>query len=58
VNVRAAACEFQRGIRINAVSPTVLTESIDAFGPLFPGIESVRRSVEGVQSGRMYRVGH
>lgn len=65
--VRAAACDFSRGIRINAVSPTVLTESMDRFGSFFPGYESVpatrvamayRRSVEGVHSGRVYRVGH
>jgi NAD(P)-dependent dehydrogenase (short-subunit alcohol dehydrogenase family) len=65
--VRAAACDLPRGIRINAVSPTVLTESMDRFGPYFPGYESVpaarvamayRRSVEGVHSGRVYRVGH
>ncbi|MFS2175240.1 short chain dehydrogenase [Rhizobium pisi] len=65
--VRAAACDFSRGIRINAVSPTMLTESMDRFGPFFPGNESVsgarvamayRRSVEGVQTGRVYRVGH
>lgn len=63
--VRAAACELPRGIRINVVTPTVLTESLEAFGPLFPGIEAApgarvarayRRSVEGVQSGRVYRV--
>ncbi|MBN3851804.1 short chain dehydrogenase [Paraburkholderia sp. Ac-20340] len=65
--VRAAACDLPRGIRINAVSPTVLTESMERFGPYFPGYESVpairvamayRRSVEGVHSGRVYRVGH
>lgn len=65
--VRAAACDLPRGIRINAVSPTVLTESMGRFGPFFPGYESVpatrvamayRRSVEGVHSGRVYRVGH
>ena len=65
--VRAAACDFRRGIRINAVSPTVLIESMDRFGPFFPGHEGVpaksvamayRRSVEGVHSGRVYRVGH
>ena len=64
--VRAAACELPRGIRINAVSPTVLTESMEAYGPFFPGFEPVsaaraalayRRSVEGVQSGQVYRVG-
>ncbi|PBB97617.1 short chain dehydrogenase [Mesorhizobium sp. WSM3862] len=65
--VRAAACDFSRGIRINAVSPTMLTESMDRFGPFFPGYESVsgtrvamayKRSIEGVQTGRVYRVGH
>lgn len=65
--VRAAACELERGIRINAVSPTLLTESLDDFGPFFCGFESVpaarvamayRRSVDGIQTGRVYRVGH
>lgn len=65
--VYAAACEMGRGIRINAVSPTVLTESLDLFGGFFPGFEIVpaarvalayRRSIEGVQSGRVFRVGH
>ena len=65
--VRAAACDFSRGIRINAVSPSVLTESMGRFAPFFPGYESVaaarvamayQRSVEGVQTGRIYRVGH
>lgn len=65
--VRNDAGELPRGLRINAVSPTVLTESMDRFGPFFPGYEGVpaarvalayRRSVEGVHSGRIYRVGH
>jgi len=65
--VRAAACDFRRGIRINAVSPAVLIESMDRFGPFFPGYQGIpaasvamayRRSVEGVHSGRVYRVGH
>ncbi|PMS16660.1 short chain dehydrogenase [Trinickia dabaoshanensis] len=65
--VRAAAFELERGIRINVVSPTVLTESLDVFGSFFAGFESVpaaraamayRRSVEGIQSGRVYRVGY
>ncbi|MBV1777255.1 short chain dehydrogenase [Burkholderiaceae bacterium DAT-1] len=65
--VRAAACDFRRDIRINVVSPTVLIESMDRFAPYFPGYEGVpaksaamayRRSVEGVHSGRVYRVGH
>lgn len=65
--VRAAACELPRGIRINLISPTVLTESAAAYDGFFPGFASVpaasvaqayRRSVEGVQSGRIYRIGY
>ncbi|RDJ00520.1 short chain dehydrogenase [Dyella solisilvae] len=63
--VRAAATELPRGLRINVVSATLLTESQDAYGPYFPGFEAVpgarvalayRRSVEGVGSGRVYTV--
>ena len=63
--VAAAAIELPRGIRINAVSPTVLTESLPTYGPFFPGFESVpaqrvglayQRSVEGAHTGRVYRV--
>ncbi|VUS91272.1 short chain dehydrogenase [Klebsiella grimontii] len=65
--VRAAACELSRGIRINLISPTVLTESAAAYDGFFPGFASVpaasvaqayRRSVEGIQSGRIYKVGY
>ena len=65
--VRAAACELPRGIRINLISPTVLTESAAAYDGFFPGFASIpaasvaqayRRSVEGVQSGRIYKVGY
>lgn len=38
--VRAAATELPRGIRVNCVSPTVLTESV-AFHPYFPGFATV-----------------
>lgn len=63
--VTAAAIELPRGLRINAVSPTILTESVGVYGPFFPGFESVpakrvalayQRSVEGAQTGRVYRV--
>lgn len=63
--VTAAAVELPRGIRINVVSPTLLTESIPTYGPFFPGFETVpaqrvglayQRSVEGGQTGRIYRV--
>ena len=62
---RGAAIELPRGIRINVVSPTLLTESLDAYGPFFRGFETVpasrvalaySRSVEGAQSGQVYKV--
>lgn len=62
---RAAAIELPRGLRINVVSPTVLQESMDAYGPYFHGFEPVPasrvaqayvRSVDGLQTGRVYRV--
>lgn len=63
--VTAAAIDMPRGIRINAVCPTVLTESSDTYGPFFPGFATAdasrvalayQRSVEGAQTGRVYRV--
>ena len=65
--MRGAAIELPRGIRINVVSPTVLTESLGAYAPYFRGFEPVSaeraaqaylRSVEGAQTGRVYRVGY
>lgn len=62
--VLAAANELP-GLRINAVSPTVLTEALESYGPFFPGFESApasrvalayRRSVDGVETGKVYRV--
>lgn len=62
--VLAAANELN-GLRINAVSPTVLTEALESYGPFFPGFESApasrvalayRRSVDGNDSGKIYRV--
>ncbi|GAA0385231.1 short chain dehydrogenase [Streptomyces luteireticuli] len=64
--VRAAAIELAPQ-RVNAVSPTLLTESVEAYGAVFPGVEPVPaasvaaayvRSVEGRHTGRVYRVGH
>ncbi|WP_339324209.1 short chain dehydrogenase [Paenibacillus sp. FSL W8-0194] len=63
--VQAAAIELPRGIRINNVSPNVLEESMDSYGPFFPGFEPVpaaraakayRKSVEGAQTGQTFRV--
>ena len=62
---RSAAIELPRGLRINVVSPTVLAESMPAYGPYFRGFEPVpaervalaySRSVEGAQTGQVYRV--
>lgn len=63
--VLAASIELPRGIRINAVSPTVLVESLETYGPYFSGFEAApgervalayQRSVDGAQTGRVYRV--
>jgi len=63
--VMAAAIEMPRGIRINAVSPSVFEESMEAYGPFFRGFDPVpvaraargfSRSVEGLETGRTYRV--
>jgi NAD(P)-dependent dehydrogenase (short-subunit alcohol dehydrogenase family) len=62
--VRAAAIEL-RDHRINAVSPTVLEESMGIYGSYFRGFEPVpakrvalafSKSVEGSQTGQIYRV--
>lgn len=63
--VRSAALELPRGIRINAVSPGVLVESMEAYASYFRGFEPVAaaraamgfaRSVEGGDTGKTYRV--
>jgi NAD(P)-dependent dehydrogenase (short-subunit alcohol dehydrogenase family) len=63
--VRGAAIELPRGLRINAVSPTILKESLGAFGAYFVGFEAVpaqrvalayARSVDGAQTGQVYKV--
>ena len=62
--VRGAAIELPRGLRINVVSPTVLQESMDSYGPFFIGFEpiaasraalSYARSVDGAQTGQVYK---
>ncbi len=66
--VRSAATElFSQNIRINVVSPTVLTESMPKYETFFPGFKSVpatdvalafRKSIEGVQTGQVYKIGY
>ncbi|WP_334190132.1 short chain dehydrogenase [Noviherbaspirillum sp.] len=62
---RAAALELPRGLRINVVNPSVLKESMDAYGPYFHGFEPVParrvalayvKSVDGLQTGKVIRV--
>jgi NAD(P)-dependent dehydrogenase (short-subunit alcohol dehydrogenase family) len=63
--VRGAAIEMPRGIRINAVSATVVSEAMDRYGPYFRGYSPVpaakvalafSKSIEGAQTGQVYRV--
>jgi NAD(P)-dependent dehydrogenase (short-subunit alcohol dehydrogenase family) len=63
--VKSAAIEMPRGIRINNVSPNILIESVEKYGPFFPGFDPVparrvavayRKSVEGSQSGETFTV--
>ncbi|MWV11403.1 short chain dehydrogenase [Pseudomonas sp. R-28-1W-6] len=63
--VRAAAIELPRGLRINSVSPTILEESLPAYGAYFRGFKPVpaatvalayAKSAEGRQTGQVYRV--
>lgn len=63
--VIGAAIEMPRGIRINAVSPTILEESMQAFGHCFRGFQPITaaraamaysKSVEGLQTGKIYTV--
>lgn len=63
--VRAAAIELPKGIRINAICPTIIKESLDKYGPYFYGFDPVplskvalaySKSVEGLQTGQVYMV--
>jgi NAD(P)-dependent dehydrogenase (short-subunit alcohol dehydrogenase family) len=62
--VLAAALEIAPQ-RINAVSPTVFTESLDVYGDFFPGYPPVDladaarafvRSIEGAETGKIFRL--
>jgi len=63
--VCCVANELPRGIRINAVNPTVLEESWNVYGELMPGFQPVpgslvgkafERSVDGFITGQILRV--
>jgi len=64
--VRGAALEMPRGVRINLVSPTVISEALPAYGSFFRGTKPIpaneaalgyAKGVEGAQTGRIYRLG-
>ena len=63
--VLSSANELPKGLRINVVSPTLLTESVKDYGEFFPGYASVdgsrvalayRKSIFGNQTGQKYTV--
>jgi len=63
--VTAAAQELQRGMRINAVCPTVVEDSAQAYGDWFAGFDPASmdrvangyvRSVEGLITGRVIKI--
>lgn len=63
--VKSAAIEMPRGIRINSVSPTILSESLEKYGNFFKGFEPVsgkrvatayRKSIQGAQTGQSYEI--
>lgn len=63
--VLSAAIELKRGLRINAVSPTMAADSAQAYGHLFPSMKPVSMErlvaaytgcVEGHQTGDIVRV--
>lgn len=65
--VTASAIELPRGLRINAVSATVFEEAMEHYGPFFRGFKPIpvadaalafSRSVEGADTGRIYKIGY
>ncbi len=61
----SASIELERGLRVNVVSPGVITEALDAYAPYFRGFEPVpaaraalayAKSVEGKRTGHVFRV--
>jgi NAD(P)-dependent dehydrogenase (short-subunit alcohol dehydrogenase family) len=63
--VLSAAIELKRGLRINAVSPGMVEDSVRAYGNLFPGmkavpmdtlVEAYTRCIEGMGTGEIIRV--
>lgn len=62
----SAAIELDRGLRVNVVSPGVITEALEAYAPYFRGFDPVpaaraalayAKSVEGRCTGQVFTVG-
>jgi NAD(P)-dependent dehydrogenase (short-subunit alcohol dehydrogenase family) len=62
---KAVACELPKGLRINVISPTLLHDSSKIYGDYFPGFipvtgeevaQAFKKSIMGIQTGRVYRV--
>lgn len=65
--VLGSSQELPRGLRINAVSPTVVTEALGKYDAYFPGFESVdvktvanayRKSIAGLMTGKVIKAGY
>jgi len=65
--VIGAAIEMPKGLRINLVSPTVISEALPQYEKYFYGYQPVpaaqaalaySKSVEGLQTGQIYKVGY
>ncbi len=63
--VKSAAIELPKNIRINNVSPTMVTEAKEKYGSLFKGFKpreakdvalAYKKSILGAQSGQTYKV--
>ncbi|MFI5334654.1 MAG: short chain dehydrogenase [Chlamydiales bacterium] len=63
--VKAAAFELPKQIRINAICPTIIIESLNKYAPYFRGFDPVPvkkvalafcKSIEGHQTGQIYKV--
>ena len=64
--VKGAALEMPKQMRVNVVSPALLEESLEHYGPFFQGYETIpghivaksyRKSIFGLQNGHIYKVG-
>ncbi|MFZ9036001.1 MAG: short chain dehydrogenase [Francisellaceae bacterium] len=65
--IKAASLELRQSVRINAVSPTVITEALSSYAPFFPGFKPVDaeeaaaaylKSIAGIETGKIFSVGY